>query len=65
MATAAAVHNGAFIAALANTAPIQTAGQRRGPHSSNAARLMPVGGQTVVTCSATEANRNPTNAAAT
>ena len=35
------------------------AGQTRGPASNTAARAMPVGGQTAVTCSATKARLSP------
>src|SRR6476620_12595075 len=59
-----AVHNGALVAALTAKAPSQTAGHRRGPQMSRLAMAIPVGAQTVVTGSATNATRNPISAAA-
>jgi hypothetical protein len=65
VATAAAVQSGALLPAFAAKAPIQIAGHKDDPHSSSAARPIPVGAHTVVTCSATKAKRNPRSAAIT
>jgi hypothetical protein len=53
------------VLAFATSAPSQIAGQSERPHSSRAACAMPVGAHTVVICSATNANRNPSLAATT
>ncbi len=63
-ATTAAVHKGASDRAFAANAPTQTAGHIDTPRRSSAAIPMPVGAQTVLICSATNANLNPTSAAA-
>src|SRR3954465_4350655 len=65
LATATAVHSGAWVAALTAKAATQIAGQSRGPQMSRLAIAIPVGAQTVVTCSATNAARKPISAAAT
>ena len=65
VATTNAVHSGAFVAALTVKAPSQIAGQSRGPQMNRLAMAIPVGAQTVVTCSATNATRKPTFAAVT
>ena len=65
VASTNAVHSGAFVAALTAKAPSQIAGQSRGPQISRLAIAIPVGAQTVVTCSATNAARKPISAAAT
>ena len=59
VAIGAAVQIGALVIALATKAPIQIAGHNRGLQSSKAAMAMPLGGHTVVTCSATNATLNP------
>ena len=64
-ATAIAVHGGALVATLTANAASQIAGHRRDPQMSRLATAIPVGAQTVVTCSATNAARKPTSAAAT
>jgi hypothetical protein len=63
VARMSAVHSGASVPALTANAPTHTAGQKRRPPRSSAASAMPVGGQTVVTCSATKATRKPSCAA--
>src|SRR5262245_32310765 len=65
VAMTSAVQGGALLPAFASNAPIQTAGHKRRPPSSNADNAMPVGAHTVVICSATNASRNPTVAATT
>jgi hypothetical protein len=50
---------------FATKAPSLTNGQSAGPPSSKAASAIPVGAQTVVTCSATNATREPSRAAST
>ena len=44
---------------LTKKAPTKTAGQTRTPSSRNAARAIPVGGQTVVALTCTNASRRP------
>src|SRR4030095_16481201 len=56
---------GTLAPTLATTAPSEIAGQSERPHRISAASARPVGGQTVVTCSATSATRKPSLAATT
>ena len=50
---------GAFVVILAMKAPNAIAGQMRYPNRSTAHNAIPVGGQTTVTCSATNASVSP------
>ena len=61
----AAVQSGTSAVTLAAKAPIQIAGQSESPRRRSAAWASPVGAQTVVTCSATNAIVNPRRAVAT
>ena len=61
----AATHIGTSVVALAANAPIHTAGHSARPHNSSAACAMPVGAQTVVTCSATTESWKPRTAVTT
>jgi hypothetical protein len=61
----AAVQSGALVVAFATNAATQITGHHRVPRSSRTATAIPVGAQTVVTCCATKATRNPIKAAAT
>jgi hypothetical protein len=62
-AIATAVPRGSCAVALASNAPSAMAGQTAGPRRTTAASAIPVGGQTVVTCSATKAIVSPSLAA--
>src|SRR5438093_7414476 len=65
VAIPAAVHSGASVPVFATNAASQTAGQSERPQRSRTAIAIPVGAHTVVICSATNANRNPSRAATT
>ena len=62
-AIATAVPRGSCAVALASSAPRAMAGQTAGPSRTTAASAIPVGGQTVVTCSAKKAIVSPSLAA--
>ena len=61
----AAASAGAAVSRFAMNAPSQMAGHMPRPHRSVAATAIPVGAQTVVTCSATKAKWNPSRAVRT